>query len=102
MSGKTITRVDLSEAIYTNVGLSRNECSEFVDSILLHISDTLARGEDVKISSFGTFLIRDKSSRLGRNPKTGEDAEISARRVLSFRASSQFKARVASREPEKS
>ena len=95
MGSKTLTRVDLSEAIYDEVGLSRNECSDLVESILNHISDALIENNDVKLSSFGTFAVREKSSRVGRNPKTGQEAKISARRVLSFRASNHLKDRVA-------
>ncbi|MEM0976928.1 MAG: integration host factor subunit alpha [Pseudomonadota bacterium] len=98
MSEKTLTRVDLSEAVYREVGLSRNECSELVESVLSHISDALAEGEDVKISSFGTFSLRDKKARIGRNPKTKVEAEIPPRRVLSFRPSQLLKDRVAERE----
>ena len=95
MSEKTLTRMDLSEAVFREVGLSRNESAQLVESVLQHISDALVRGETVKISSFGTFSIREKSSRMGRNPKTGEEVPISPRRVLSFRPSHLMKDRVA-------
>lgn len=95
MSEKTLTRMDLSEAVFREVGLSRNESAQLVESVLQHISDTLVRGETVKISSFGTFSVRDKNSRMGRNPKTGEEVPISPRRVLSFRPSHLMKERVA-------
>lgn len=95
MSEKTLTRMDLTEAVFREVGLSRNESSALVDSVLQHISDALVAGEQVKISSFGTFSPRDKNARMGRNPKTGEDVPISPRRVLSFRPSHLLKDRVA-------
>ena len=95
MSEDTLTRMDLAEAIFEEVGLSRNESAEIVESVLQHVSDALVRGENVKISSFGTFNIRDKNARVGRNPKTGEEVPISPRRVLSFRPSHNMKDRVA-------
>lgn len=95
MSDKTLTRMDLSEAVFREVGLSRNESAELVETVLRHISDALARGETVKISSFGTFSVRDKGARVGRNPKTGEEVPIQPRRVLSFRPSHLMKDRVA-------
>ena len=95
MSGNTLTRLDLSEAVFREVGLSRNESAELVESVLKHISDALVSGEKVKISSFGTFNIRDKNARMGRNPKTGEEVPIKPRRVLSFRPSHLMKERVA-------
>ncbi|MEO0999005.1 MAG: integration host factor subunit alpha [Pseudomonadota bacterium] len=94
MSGKTLTRMDLSEAVYREVGLSRNESAELVESVLAHMSDALVRGESVKISSFGTFGVRAKSARMGRNPKTGEEVPIDPRRVLVFRPSHLMKDRV--------
>ncbi len=96
MSDKTLTRMDLTEAVFREVGLSRNESATLVDSVLQHISDALVRGEQVKISSFGTFSLRDKNARLGRNPKTGEEVPISPRRVLTFRPSQLMKERVVS------
>ncbi len=95
MSNGTLTRMDLTEAVFREVGLSRNESAALVDTVLNHISDALARGEQVKISSFGTFSVRDKNARVGRNPKTGEEVPISPRRVLTFRPSHLMKARVA-------
>jgi integration host factor subunit alpha len=95
MGEKTLTRMDLSEAVFREVGLSRNESAQLVESVLQHVSDSLAEGETVKISSFGTFSVRDKSQRIGRNPKTGEEVPISPRRVLSFRPSNLMKDRVA-------
>jgi len=95
MSGKTLTRMDLSEAIFREVGLSRNESADLVESVLDNISNALVKGENVKISSFGTFNIRDKTERIGRNPKTGEEVPIRPRRVLTFRPSHLMKDRVA-------
>lgn len=94
MAGKTLTRSDLSEAVYREVGLSRNESAELVESILGHISGALVGGETVKISSFGTFSARDKGRRIGRNPKTGDEVPIEPRRVLVFRASHILKDRM--------
>jgi integration host factor subunit alpha len=94
MAGSTLTRSDLSEAIYREVGLSRNESSEMVEAILARISDALVAGETVKISSFGTFAVRDKGARMGRNPKTGKEVPIDPRRVLVFRPSHILKDRV--------
>jgi len=95
MGDKTLTRLDLSEAVFQEVGLSRNDSSQLVESVLTHMSDALVKGEQVKISSFGTFSVRDKSARVGRNPKTGEEVPISPRRVLTFRPSHLMKDRVA-------
>lgn len=95
MTGKTLTRMDLSEAVFSAVGLSRNESAELVESVLDQMSDALVRGEQVKISSFGTFSVRDKNARVGRNPKTGEEVPINPRRVLTFRPSHLMKDRVA-------
>jgi integration host factor subunit alpha len=95
MSEKTLTRMDLSEAVFREVGLSRNESSDLVEAVLKHISDALAAGDTVKISSFGTFSVRSKTARVGRNPKTGDEVPISPRRVLSFRPSHMMKDHVA-------
>jgi integration host factor subunit alpha len=95
MAGKTLTRMELSEAVFREVGLSRNESAQLVASVLDHVSDALVAGEQVKISSFGTFTTRDKAARVGRNPKTGEEAPIPPRRVISFRPSHLLKDRVA-------
>lgn len=94
MSEKTLTRMDLSEAVFREVGLSRNESSDLVEGILKHLSDALVKGDSVKISSFGTFSVRSKTARVGRNPKTGEEVSITPRRVLSFRPSHLMKDRV--------
>jgi integration host factor subunit alpha len=96
VSDKTLTRMDLSEAIFREVGLSRNDSSQLVESVLQHMSDALVAGEQVKISSFGTFSVREKSARVGRNPKTGEEVPINPRRVLTFRPSHLMKERVSS------
>lgn len=94
MSESTLTRMDLSEAVFREVGLSRNESAELVESVLEHVSDALVAGESVKISSFGTFSVRSKNERIGRNPKTGEEVPIAPRRVLTFRPSHLMKDRV--------
>lgn len=94
MSNKTLTRADLSEAVYNEIGLSRVESSEIVESVLDELSSALVKGDEVKLSSFGTFSVRQKNGRIGRNPKTGEDVPITPRRVLSFRASHVLKDRI--------
>ena len=94
MSEKTLTRMDLSESVFREVGLSRNESADLVESVLEKISASLVAGEQVKISSFGTVIIRQKNARVGRNPKTGEEAPIPPRRVLTFRPSHLMKDRV--------
>src|SRR5438309_9069604 len=98
MAGETITRARLSEAVYQEVGLSRNESAELVESVIAEISGALARGEMVKISSFGSFAVRQKGRRVGRNPKTGQEVPISPRRVLVFRASHALKHQINSSE----
>lgn len=95
MAEKTLTRMDLSESVFREVGLSRNESAQLVEAVLRHVSDALAAGETVKISSFGTFSLRAKTARVGRNPKTGDEVPISPRRVLTFRPSHLMKDRVA-------
>ena len=94
MTGKTLTRADLAEALVRKVGLPRNESQDLVELVLNEISATLTRGENVKLSSFGSFGIRKKGERLGRNPKTGEEVPITPRRVLVFRASNIMKDRI--------
>jgi integration host factor subunit alpha len=91
LEGRTITRADLSESVFQEVGLSRNESSDLVETILSEVVEALARGESVKISSFGSFTVRDKGQRVGRNPKTGQEVPILPRRVLVFRASNVLK-----------
>jgi len=94
MSGKTLTRADLSEAVYQKVGLPRNESAELVETVLKEITGSLESGETVKLSSFGSFGIREKGERIGRNPKTGEEVPITPRKVLVFRASNIMKSRI--------
>ena len=94
MANKTLTRADLSEAVVEKVGLPRNESQELVELVLNEISTTLASGEAVKLSSFGSFGIREKGERIGRNPKTGEEVPITPRRVLVFRPSNKMKDRI--------
>lgn len=91
MGESTVTRAHLTEAVYKEIGLSRNESAELVESVLKLVSDALVRGETVKISSFGSFSVRQKGQRIGRNPKTGEEVPILPRRVLVFRASQVLK-----------
>jgi integration host factor subunit alpha len=93
--GSTLTRADLSEAVHNEIGLSRAECSDLVEAILKQMGDALARGQNVKISGFGTFILRDKPLRIGRNPKTGVEVPIAPRRVLTFRASQKMRERIA-------
>ena len=95
MSSKTLTRIELSEAVYREVGLSRNESAELVETVLNHISNALIKGEQVKISAFGTFNTRNKKQRIGRNPKTGTEIPITSRRVISFKASQIMRKKVA-------
>jgi integration host factor subunit alpha len=94
---KTTTRSTLSEAVFKNVGLSRNESAILVDSVFVEILKSLINGDDVKISSFGTFVVRQKKERIGRNPKTGQEVPITARSVVTFRASNVLKSKVNSR-----
>lgn len=94
-SMSTLTRADLAEALNRKLGLSRSESLSMVESILDHMSNALEQGENVKISGFGTFLLRDKAERIGRNPKTGVEVPITPRRVLTFRASQMLKERIA-------
>jgi integration host factor subunit alpha len=90
----TLTRADLSEALHHEVGLSRAESAKIVEQILTQMCDALSRGENVKISGFGTFVLRDKGERIGRNPKTGVEVPIAPRRVLTFRASQMMRNRI--------
>ena len=100
MTGKTVTRADLTDAVYRSLGISRNESAAFVERILDEIAQTLEKGETVKISSFGTFSVRDKKLRMGRNPKTGEEVPIAPRRVITFRASHVLKDLINSANPQ--
>ncbi len=93
-SMSTLTRADLAEALNRKLGLSRSESLGMVEAILDQMSDALEQGENVKISGFGTFLLRDKGERIGRNPKTGVEVPITPRRVLTFRASQMLKDRI--------
>lgn len=92
--GTTVTRADIAEYVYEEVGLSRSESAGFVDAVLEEISAALEEGEAVKISSFGSFTVRQKEERIGRNPKTGVEVPISPRKVLIFRASHVLKDRI--------
>ncbi len=94
-SEETLTRAAIAEAIHNRLGISRAESLAMVESIIDHICDALAAGQNVKVSGFGTFLLRDKDERIGRNPKTGVEVPITPRRVLTFRASQMLKDRVA-------
>ena len=94
MAFNTITRAQLGEAVYQEVGLSRNESSELLESVLDFVSEALEKGESVKISSFGSFSVRQKGQRIGRNPKTGEEVPIMPRKVLVFRPSQVLKTEV--------
>ena len=93
-AGKTVTRVELYDAVYRKVGLSRSGSSALVELVLKEISDSVARGETVKLSSFGTFTVRQKGERIGRNPKTGAEVPISPRRVVVFKASAIMKQQI--------
>jgi integration host factor subunit alpha len=94
MAPNTVTRAQLSEAVYQEVGLSRNESAELVEAVLDEVADALSRDEVVKISSFGSFSVRQKGQRIGRNPKTGEEVTILPRKVLVFRPSHVLKNRI--------
>ncbi|MGK2284578.1 integration host factor subunit alpha [Pedomonas sp. V897] len=100
MSSNTVTRADLSEAVYQEIGLSRAESAALVEQVLALISDTLVSGQNVKLSSFGSFVLRQKGGRVGRNPKTGEEVPIEPRRVLTFKASQVMRDRINSVNPE--
>lgn len=91
----TLTRADLAEALHREIGLSRADSAKIVEQMLDSMCDALADGENVKISGFGTFVLRDKGERVGRNPKTGVEAPIARRRVLTFRASQMMRERIA-------
>ena len=94
MAGRTVTRADLSEAVYQKVGLSRSESAALVELVLSELCDCLAQGETVKLSSFGSFVVREKGQRIGRNPKTGIEVPIEPRRVLVFKPSNVLKSRL--------
>lgn len=94
MAGRTVTRADLCEAVYQKVGLSRTESADLVEMVIREIAETLVNGETVKLSSFGTFTIREKGERVGRNPKTGEEVPIAPRRVMVFKPSNVLKKKI--------
>ena len=94
MAPKTITRAHLGEMVYQEVGLSRNESAELLEAVLTEVSNARSRGETVKVSSFGSFSVRQKGQRIGRNPKTGEEVPILPRKVLVFRPSQVLKDRI--------
>jgi integration host factor subunit alpha len=94
MGGRTVTRADLCEAVYRRVGLSRTESAELVENVIDEICNSIVRGESVKLSSFGSFVVRQKGERIGRNPKTGEEVPISPRRVMVFKPSNVLKQRI--------
>lgn len=94
MAQKTVTRADLSEAVYQAVGLSRTESAELVERVLDMMCDALADDESVKLSSFGSFQVRSKNQRIGRNPKTGEEVPILPRKVLVFKPSNVLKSKI--------
>jgi integration host factor subunit alpha len=91
----TLTRADLAELLHDRIGLSRAQCAGLVEHVLEHMCQALASGENVKISGFGTFVLRDKAERIGRNPKSGVEVPIAPRRVLTFRASQTMRDRIA-------
>lgn len=93
--GNTLTRADLSERLHRQIGLSRADSANMVEAILAQMTQALSRGENVKVSGFGSFVLRDKGERIGRNPKTGVEVPIAPRRVLTFRASQGLRARIA-------
>ena len=94
MAGKTVTRADLAEAVFREVGLSRNESAKLVESVLGLITESLAKSESVKISSFGSFSVRMKGQRIGRNPKTGAEVKIPAKRTPFFKVGKELKERI--------
>jgi integration host factor subunit alpha len=94
VANETLTRADLAEAVYKQLGLSRSESADLVELILAEISDAIERGENVKLSSFGSFLVRSKAERVGRNPKTGVEVPITPRKVMVFKASNVLKGRI--------
>jgi len=94
MAGNTVTRAQLGETVYQEVGLSRSESTELLESVISHMADALASGQSVKISSFGSFSVRQKGQRIGRNPKTGEEVPILPRKVLVFKASQVLKDKI--------
>ncbi len=94
MANNAVTRADLADALRQNLGLARSECAQLLEGVLNEISDCLARDEPVKLAGFGSFLVRHKKERMGRNPKTGEAVPISPRKVILFRPSQNLKQRI--------
>src|ERR1700747_2517117 len=94
MAGKTVTRAEPCEAVYQKVGLSRTESAMLVEQVLKEITECLERGETVKLSSFGSFVVRKEGQRIGRNPKTGTEVPISPRRVMVFKPAATLKQRI--------
>ena len=94
MAASTLTRADLAESLHKEIGLSRADSARLVERVLSHMCEALSSGENVKISGFGTFVLRDKGERVGRNPKTGVEVPIAPRRVLTFRASQMMRDRI--------
>ena len=97
MPRKTLTRADLAAALHQEIGISASDCSHFVEEVLDNMANALASGDDVKISNFGTFSLRQKKERMGRNPKTNEEHTIPARKVVTFKPSQKLKKRVTAR-----
>jgi integration host factor subunit alpha len=93
--GGTLTRADLADTVHRRLGLSRAESANLVERVLHHMCHSLSEGENVKISGFGTFILRNKGERVGRNPKTGVEVPIAPRRVMTFRASQIMRDRIA-------
>ncbi|MGS1016964.1 integration host factor subunit alpha [Allosphingosinicella humi] len=94
MTAGTLTRADLADVVHQEIGLSRTDSAGIVERILFHMCHALAEGENVKVSGFGSFILRDKGERIGRNPKTGVEVPIAPRRVLTFRASQIMRERI--------
>ena len=97
---RTLTKAELADMLFDRVGLNKREAKDIVDTFFEEIRDSLARGEAVKLSGFGNFELRDKRQRPGRNPKTGEEIPISARRVVTFRAGQKFRQRVGTEQED--
>ena len=95
MHSGTLTRADLGDVVHRKLGLSRAESASMVERLLHHMCAALAQGQNVKISGFGSFILRDKGQRIGRNPKTGVEVPIAPRRVMTFRASQTMRDRIA-------
>ena len=94
-ASNTLTRADLADVVHRKLGLSRAESASLVERVLHHMCESLAKGRNVKVSGFGTFILRDKGQRVGRNPKTGIEVPIAPRRVMTFRASQIMRDRIA-------